>query len=141
MIPVSENITLSDDEIEESFIRSSGPGGQHVNKTSTGVQLRFDVANSPSLPDDVRTRLSTLAGARLTSDGILLIEATNKRSQTANRKEALDRLVELIRKAEHRPKSRRKTKPSRSVKAKRLDQKQRRGDLKRTRGRVQKPEE
>ena len=136
MIRVSENITLSEDEIEESFIRSSGPGGQHVNKTSTGVQLRFDVANSPSLPADVKRRLSGFAGSRLTNEGILVIVATNKRSQSANRKEALDRLVTLIRAAEKRPKNRHKTRPSFGAKARRMDDKQRRGNLKRSRSSV-----
>jgi ribosome-associated protein len=137
MIRVSESITLLDDEIKEDFIRSSGPGGQHVNKTSTGVQLRFDVANSPSLTAEVRHRLSGIAGSRLTNEGILVIVATNKRSQLANRKEALDRLVTLIRAAEKRPKNRHKTRPSFGAKARRMDNKQRRGNLKRSRGRVQ----
>ena len=141
MIPVSENISLSDDEIDESFIRSSGPGGQHVNKTSTGVQLRFDVANSPSLPEDVRSRLTSIAGSRLTGEGVLVITSTNKRSQTANRQEALDRLIELIREAEKRPKTRRKTKPSQGAKKKRLENKKRRSDLKQSRGPVQRGDE
>lgn len=137
MIRVSESVTLSDDEIEEDFIRSSGPGGQHVNKTSTGVQLRFDVANSPSLTGEIKRRLSGIAGSRLTNEGILVITATNKRSQSANRKEALDRLLTLIRAAEKRPKKRRKTRPSMGAKVRRMDAKQRRGNLKRSRGRVQ----
>jgi len=141
MIRISESITLSDDEIKEDFIRSSGPGGQHVNKTSTGVQLRFDVTNSPSLTAEIRHRLSGIAGSRLTNEGILVITATNKRSQSANRKEALDRLVTLIRAAEKRPKNRRKTRPSFGAKARRMDNKQRRGNLKRSRGRVQGSEE
>jgi ribosome-associated protein len=137
MIRVSESITLSEDEIEENFIRSSGPGGQHVNKTSTGVQLRFDVANSPSLSEEVRFRLSEIAASRLTNEGILVITATNKRSQSANRKEALDRLVTLIRTAEKRPKNRRKTRPSHGAKARRMDNKQRRSNIKRSRSPVQ----
>jgi ribosome-associated protein len=136
MIVVSENITLHDDEIEEQFIRSSGPGGQHVNKTSSGVQLRFDVANSPSLPEDVRQRIKGLAGSRLTSDGVLVIAATTNRSQLANRKEATDRLVALIQAAEKVPKQRRKSRPSKNAKAKRVDSKQKRGALKKTRGPV-----
>lgn len=136
MIVVSNTISLSEDEIEESFIRASGPGGQHVNKTSSGVQLRFDVAGSPSLPDDVKRRLTTLAGSRLTSEGVLVITATNSRSQAKNRGEALDRLIELILEAEKRPKSRRKTKPSRNAKAKRMDSKTRRSSIKSSRGRV-----
>ena len=136
MIRVSENIVLSEDEIEEHFIRGSGPGGQHVNKTSSGVQLRFDVANSPSLPEDVRRRLKGIVGSRLTKEGVLVISATGNRSQSANRKEALDRLLGLIRDAEKRPKLRRKTRPSAGARASRLDDKQRRGNLKRSRGSV-----
>lgn len=136
MIRVSEHIVLSEDEIEEHFIRTSGPGGQHVNKTSSGVQLRFDVANSRSLPEDVRRRLKGIAGSRLTNEGVLVISATSKRSQSGNRKDALERLVELIRDAEKRPKTRRKTRPSAGARASRLDDKHRRGDLKRSRGTV-----
>lgn len=136
MIRVSPNISLSEDEIEETFIRTSGPGGQHVNKTSTGVQLRFNVEESSSLSDEVRGRLMGIAGSRLTNEGILVIAATRKRSQAANRKEAIDRLVDLIRDAEKRPKSRRKTRPSFGAKAKRMDNKQRRGNLKRSRSAV-----
>jgi ribosome-associated protein len=133
MIQVSENISLSDDEIDEQFIRTSGPGGQHVNKTSSGVQLRFDVAGSPSLPEDVRRRLTALAGHRLTNDGVLVIEATSKRSQAANRKDATDRLVALILEAEKKPKRRRKTRPSAASNAKRVENKKRRSEVKRTR--------
>lgn len=136
MIRISENITISKDEIEEHFIRTSGPGGQHVNKTSSGVQLRFDVANSPSLSEGVRKRLESLAGHRLTNDGILIIEAKNKRSQSANRSDALERLIELIKDAEKPPKSRRKSRPSAGAKAKRMDDKHRRSDVKRNRGPV-----
>jgi ribosome-associated protein len=141
MIKVSNTISLSDDEIEESFIRTSGPGGQHVNKTSSGVQLRFDVAGSASLPEDVRRRLVGLAGSRLTNEGILLIEATGKRSQAANRKDALDRLIAIIQEAEKRPKRRRKTRPSVGARAKRLDNKKRRSDVKRTRRPVQRTDD
>lgn len=133
MIPITEYIALADDEIEESFIRSSGPGGQHVNKSSTGVQLRFDVTNSPSLSDSVRARLRTLAGSRLTADGVLVITATNFRSQKANREEAVDRLVMLIRAAAVPPRRRRKTRPSKAAKARRMDGKRQRGELKKTR--------
>lgn len=136
MIRISENISIDDDEIDEQFIRASGPGGQHVNKTSTGVQLRFDVAQSPSLPNDVRRRLIGLAGSRMTQDGVLVLTASNKRSQSANRKEALDRLITLIQQAEKRPKPRRKTKPSAGAKARRIGDKQRRGKLKQNRGPV-----
>ncbi len=136
MIRISDTISLRDDEIEEQFIRASGPGGQHVNKTSSGVQLRFDVGNSPSLPGNVKRRLKTLAGSRLTTEGILVIAATNNRSQLANRREALERLVALIQEAEKKPKRRRKTKPSAGARARRLESKHRRGELKSRRGPV-----
>lgn len=136
MIPITDNITLEDDEIQESFIRSSGPGGQNVNKTSTGVQLRFNAATSPALTDYVRTRLLTLAGSRATSDGVIIITATEHRSQLANREEALARLVALIRQATERPKYRRPTRPSKAAKERRMEGKARRGDVKKTRGPV-----
>jgi len=141
MIRVSENISISEDEIEEHFIRTSGPGGQHVNKTSSGVQLRFDVANSPSIPGDVKRRLKALAGSRLTNDGILMIASTNNRSQTANRREAVERLVALIQEAEKKPKRRRKTKPSMGARAKRLENKNRRGALKNSRAAVKRTDD
>lgn len=136
MIPVTEHIVLGDDEIEESFIRSSGPGGQHVNKTSTGVQLRFDVAGSPSLPGGVRVRLMAMAGSRLTSEGVLVITATNFRSQKGNREEALNRLLEMIRAAAVPPRRRQKTRPSKAAKARRLEGKRQRSERKQTRGPV-----
>ncbi len=135
MIYITDTISLRDEEIEEQFIRSSGPGGQHVNKTSTGVQLRFDV-NGSSLPGYVRVRVKKLAGTRLTTDGVVVITATNNRSQRANRDEALERLVELIREATKRPKYRAKTKPSRAARARRVDSKKQRGATKKLRGRV-----
>ena len=135
MIQITNSISIGEDEIEEQFIRSSGPGGQHVNKSSTGVQLRFDVDNS-SLPPSVRTRLKKLAGSRLTSENVIVIEATDRRSQRANRDEAQDRLVELIREATKRPKSRTKTKPSRAARARRVDEKKKRGQKKQLRGKV-----
>lgn len=133
MISITEYIALADDEIEESFIRSSGPGGQHVNKSSTGVQLRFDVAHSTSLPEGVRARLRALAGSRMTAEGVLVITATNFRSQKANREEAIGRLVALIRAAAVPPRHRRRTRPSKAAKARRLDGKRQRGALKQTR--------
>lgn len=140
MIEVSPRITISEDELEESFIRSSGPGGQHVNTSSTGVQLRFDAAHSPALPDDVRSRLLKLAGNKVTDEGVVVISATRFRSQKANREDALARLVDLIREAEKRPKRRTKTKPTKASKRRRVDEKKRRGEIKRKRGPVQPPD-
>lgn len=133
MIKITETIVIDKDEIEEQFIRASGPGGQHVNKAATAVQLRFNVADSPSLPNDVRERLIRLAGNQVTQDGILIIDARRYRSQDRNRKDAMDRLVELIRKAAEKPKRRRKTKPSQAAKERRLREKHHRSEIKRLR--------
>jgi ribosome-associated protein len=130
MIPVTNRIALDEAEIVEHFVRSSGPGGQNVNKLATAVQLRFDVANSPSLPDDVRTRLKRLAGRRLTADGVLVLTAGHHRTQEANRRDALGRLLELIRDAAVPPKVRRPTKPTLSSRRRRLEAKARRGAVK-----------
>jgi ribosome-associated protein len=135
MIPITDAIALEDDEIVEKFIRASGPGGQHVNKTSTAVELRFDVRNSPSLPDDVKTRLERLAGNRLTQDGVLILVSQGTRSQEMNRQEVRERLVELVRRALYKPKPRKPTKPTYSSKLKRLESKTRRSGLKILRGR------
>jgi ribosome-associated protein len=127
---VTGSLTIDPSEIEESFVRATGPGGQHVNKTSSAVQLRFDVRNSPSLPDDVRWRLERLAGSRLTSDGVLILLAQGHRSQKRNREDALERLVDLVREAAQRPTPRIKTKVSRSAKRRRVDDKKKRGATK-----------
>ena len=123
-------LTLDPGEIEETFVRAAGPGGQHVNTTSTAVQLRFDVRHSPSLPDDVRQRLDRLAGRRLTRDGVLVLVAQGERSQKRNREEALDRLVALIRAAAQPPVPRKKTRTPKASKRRRLDDKKRHGTVK-----------
>lgn len=123
MLRVNRNISIDSNEIEEEFIRSSGPGGQNVNKVASAVQLRFDVAGSPSLPEEVRHKLLKLAGKRISENGILIIEARRFRSQRANRRDALERFTELIRKAARKPVIRKKTKPSRASKERRLESK------------------
>jgi ribosome-associated protein len=132
---ISGSLTLDPAELEESFVRATGPGGQHVNKTSTAVQLRFDVRHSPSLPDDVRHRLERLAGRRLTREGVLVLVAQGERSQKRNREEVLARLVELIRAAARPPVPRKKTRPPRASKRRRLDEKKKHGALKSLRAR------
>ncbi|NIA13497.1 MAG: aminoacyl-tRNA hydrolase [Nitrospiraceae bacterium] len=136
MIDIAPGISLEDDEISMDFVRASGPGGQNVNKVSSAVQLRFDVAHSPSLPEDVRARLVQLGGRRVTEDGVLILDARRFRTQERNRQDALDRLADLIRQATHRPKRRRKTRPSRAAKQRRLEGKRHQSDKKRLRGRV-----
>ncbi|MBI4730581.1 MAG: aminoacyl-tRNA hydrolase [Chloroflexi bacterium] len=133
MLQISPSLTLPDSELTTTFIRSSGPGGQNVNKVATAVQLRFDVRNSPSLSEDVKARLIRVVGKRMTSDGVLVIEAKRYRSQEQNRLDAELRLTVLIQKALVPPKKRRPTKPSAAAKAKRLDAKKRRGETKRLR--------
>ena len=130
MLRVTDTIEIDPSELDEVFLRASGPGGQNVNKVSTAVQLRFDVRRSRSLPNDVAVRLMQLAGSRLTQDGVLVISAQSERSQKRNRDEALARLVDLIRKAAVRPVKRRPTKPTRASKEKRLERKKRRSGIK-----------
>lgn len=136
-IPVTRSIGIDSEELEESFVRSTGAGGQHVNTTDSAVQLRFDVANSPNLPDAVKRRLATLAGRRMTAEGVLILRSEGSRSQALNRQEVRERLFELIRAATIVPKPRKATKPSKAAKAKRVDAKKARSGIKAGRGRVQ----
>ena len=135
-IDISPNLSIDESELEITFVRSSGPGGQNVNKVATAAQLRFDAAHSRSLPPDVRARLISRAGSRITRDGVLIITARRFRTQERNRADAIDRLVEMIRTAATPPKHRRKTKTSRAAKARRVDEKRRRSVTKRLRGSV-----
>jgi ribosome-associated protein len=133
MIQITPLIAIDEREIQEEFIRSSGPGGQRLNKVATAVKLRFDVVHSPSLPEDVRARLIRLAGRRITEDGVIIIDARRFRSQEQNRQDARDRLSALIRKATERPKPRRKTRPTAASRRRRLEGKRRRGEVKQIR--------
>ena len=134
MIQITPSIALDEAEIEESFIRASGPGGQNVNKVATAVQLRFDVRRSPSLPNDVSIRLQKLAGSRLTQDGVLILIAQKYRTQERNRADALERLVALIQQAAIPPVPRRPTRPTLSSKKRRLESKGKRSEVKSLRG-------
>jgi ribosome-associated protein len=130
MIRVTGTIAIREEEIYQEFIRASGPGGQNVNKAATAVQLRFDVAHSTSLPEDVRERLTRLAGKRMTKEGYLIIDARRFRTQEQNREDSVDRLVSHIRQAAERPKIRKRTKPTLASKERRLDRKHRRAKIK-----------
>lgn len=133
MIKITNTVTLDPDEIEETFLRAGGPGGQNVNKVASAVQLRFDLRHSPSLPAGLRARAERLAGKRLTKEGELVITANRFRSQERNREDALERLVELLREAAVPPKPRRATRPSRAAKRQRLESKVQRGQVKKLR--------
>ena len=130
MLIITPDLAIAESEIEEKFIRSTGPGGQNVNKVATAVQLRFDVQHSPSLPETVRARLLRLAAKRITTEGILVIEAHRFRTQEENRQDARQRLVALIQKATITPKTRRPTKPTAASQARRLDNKRRQSQIK-----------
>jgi len=135
-LQITPALSIDDSELEERFVRASGPGGQHVTKVPTAVQLRFDAAQSHALSDDVRTRLYALAGNRVTDEGVLVIDARAHRTQVQNREDARARLADLIRRALVRPKRRRKTRPGVAAKQRRLESKKRRSETKRGRGKL-----
>jgi len=135
-IPVTARLHILKDDISEDFIRASGPGGQNVNKVSTAVQLRFDLSGNRTLPEDVKARAAKLAGSRLTLSGEIVLQADRHRTRERNREDALERLLELLRKATERPKPRKATRPTLGSKKRRLDAKKQRGQVKKMRGRI-----
>jgi ribosome-associated protein len=141
MIYINHRISIDENDLHEDFIRSSGPGGQNVNKVATAVQLRFDVGTSTSLPDDVKERLIRIAGRKVTKDGELIIKASRFRTQEQNRKDALERLIDLIRKATEVPRPRRKTRPTLASNERRMAAKQKRSEVKTMRRPLIKQEE
>ncbi len=140
MLPVTPDLGISERELDERFVRASGPGGQNVNKVSTAVELRFNVAAS-SLPEDVKVRLAALAGKKLSADGVLLIDSREHRTQAQNRAAARARLAALLQQAALRPKKRRKTRPSSAARERRLVSKGQRAHVKAGRGRVRRDED
>lgn len=135
LLRVNEWMWIDEDELDERFVRASGPGGQNVNKVSSAVELRFNVERSPTLTDEVRHRLRALAGTRMTDEGVLVIDARRFRTQAANREDARERLLELVRRAARPPKPRKRTRPTAAARERRLDTKRQRSDLKRARTR------
>ena len=136
MLEVSPSVVIAEAELDERFVRASGPGGQNVNKVATAVELRFNAAASPAIAPDVLARLRTLAGSRMTDEGVLLIDARRHRTQAQNREDARERLADLVRQALVKPRRRRKTRPTRSSVEQRIQSKRRRSDVKRRRGGV-----
>jgi ribosome-associated protein len=136
MLRITPAIVIEEAELEERFVRASGPGGQNVNKVATAVELRFDAARSPTLTDEVRERLRNVAGSRMTQDGVIVIDARRHRTQAGNRQDARARLVDLLRQAAAKPKRRRKTKPTAGSIERRVTSKKRRSEIKRGRGKI-----
>ena len=140
VIPVTDKISIDEREVSYDFVRASGPGGQNVNKVATAVQLRFDVRGSPSLPAEVKERLESLTGSRMTQEGELVLQAQQHRTQERNRREALERLIDLLQQAAQPPKRRRRTKPTAASKRRRLQNKRYRAGIKRLRRKVRREE-